>query len=272
VRKQLRVDDDRIYLLGHSMGAIGSWYLGAKYPDRFAALAVFAGAGNPATMAQMRNIAQFVVHGDADTTVPVSGSRAMVARMKDLGVEHQYIEVPGGTHMDVVEPNLKAAFDFFDAHRRRKPTPTTAATPAATTPAAPPLTGFVTRDAIESFNDVWKGLRAQDYEPEPAAVATIRTSAKDVEVLAVVATWCPDTRRDLPRFFKIADQAQWPMTKMRLLAVDRTKKDAEGLTEKWNVTRVPTFIFIRGGQEIGRVVEKPTTTLEKDIAAIVEKR
>jgi hypothetical protein len=29
--------------------------------------------------------------------------------------------VPGGTHMDVVEPNLEAAFDFFDAHRRSKP-------------------------------------------------------------------------------------------------------------------------------------------------------
>jgi hypothetical protein len=37
--------------------------------------------------------------------------------MKRLGVEYQYVEVPGGTHLDVVEPNLRAAFDFFDAHR-----------------------------------------------------------------------------------------------------------------------------------------------------------
>jgi hypothetical protein len=139
-------------------------------------------------------------------------------------------------------------------------------------PGPPPLTGIVTRAAVESFNDVWQGLRAQDYEPDAAAVSTIREKAKDVEVFAVVATWCPDTRRDLPRFFKIADQARWPMEKMKLLAVDRTKKDAGGLTEKWNVTRVPTFIFIRGRQEIGRVVEKPTTTLEKDIAEILSRR
>ncbi len=136
----------------------------------------------------------------------------------------------------------------------------------------PPLTGFVTRDSIESFNEVWKGLRAQDYEPDAASVKAIRDRAKNVDVFAVVATWCPDTRRDLPRFFKIADQARWPMKNVKLLAVDRTKKDAEGQTVKWSVTRVPTFIFLRKGKEIGRVTEKPATTLEKDIAAILSKQ
>jgi len=154
--------------------------------------------------------------------------------------------------------------------------PASGASPAdaARKPAAsaPPLTGITTRAAIESFNDVWRGLRAQDYEPDAASVKTIADNLKDVDVFAVVATWCPDSRRDLPRFFKIADQARWQMKQVRLLAVDRSKKDAGGLTEKWNVTRVPTFIFIRGGHEIGRVVERPTTTLEKDIAAIVAKR
>jgi len=145
--------------------------------------------------------------------------------------------------------------------------PATAAVP----PVAPPLTGNVTRAAIESFNDQWKALRAQDYEPDAAAVATIREKASGVEVYAVVATWCPDTRRDLPRFFKIADQAGWKLDRLTLLAVDRTKKDAGGETVKWNVTRVPTFIFLRGGREIGRVVERPTTTLEQDIAGILLK-
>ena len=151
--------------------------------------------------------------------------------------------------------------------------PADAAASARKPPAGPPpLTGPVTREAVESFNDVWRGLRAQDYEPDAASVTAIRDNLTDVEVFAVVATWCPDTRRDLPRFFKIADRARWPMKKVRLLAVDRSKKDAGGLTEKWTVTRVPTFIFIRKGQEIGRVVEKPTATLEKDIATIVARK
>jgi poly(3-hydroxybutyrate) depolymerase len=121
VRRQYRVDDDRVYILGHSMGGAGAWYLGAKFPDRWAALACFAGSGRPETEAQMKNVAQFVVHGDEDATVPVSSSRAMVAEMKRLGIEHKYIEVRGGDHNGVVQPTLEAAFDFFDQHRRKPP-------------------------------------------------------------------------------------------------------------------------------------------------------
>jgi len=43
----------------------------------------------------------------------------MVAELKRLGVEHQYVEVPGGTHGGVVAPNLKGMFDFFDVHKRK---------------------------------------------------------------------------------------------------------------------------------------------------------
>ncbi|OFW03831.1 MAG: hypothetical protein A3H96_06510 [Acidobacteria bacterium RIFCSPLOWO2_02_FULL_67_36] len=128
---------------------------------------------------------------------------------------------------------------------------------------------MTTRAAVESFNDQWKALRAEDYTPDEAAVATIGATSKEVTVFIVIATWCPDTRRDLPRFFKIADQAGWPASRMTLLAVDRTKTDPGGETAKWNVTRVPTFIFLRGGKEIGRITERPTTTLEQDMARIV---
>ncbi|MBE3110191.1 MAG: thioredoxin family protein [Acidobacteria bacterium] len=150
--------------------------------------------------------------------------------------------------------------------------PPAAPAPGATrAPPALPLTGRTTRAAVESFDDRWRALRAEDYTPDAAAVATIRDKARDVTAYIVLATWCPDTRRDLPRFFKIADQAGWPASRMVLLAVDRTKKDPEGDTVKWNVTRVPTFIFLRGGKEIGRVTERPTATLEQDIAVIVQK-
>ena len=67
----------------------------------------------------MKHITQFVVHGDADTTAPIERSRTMVAELKRLGVDHQYVEVPGGTHGGVVAPNLKGMFDFFDAHRKK---------------------------------------------------------------------------------------------------------------------------------------------------------
>lgn len=118
VRQLYKIDDSRIYLMGHSMGAIGTWKLAPKNPDLFAAIATFAGSGAPATLERIATMPEFVVHGDADPTVNVAGSRTMVAKLKTLGTDFKYIEVPGGLHGDVVAPNLAGMIDFFDAHRK----------------------------------------------------------------------------------------------------------------------------------------------------------
>ena len=118
MRAHYNVDAERIYLIGHSMGAIGTWHLAAKYPDLWAAVGPFSGTGSPAAVERMKGIPQIVVHGDADPTVNVSGSRNMVAEMKRLGIEVTYIEVSGGNHTDVVVPNLPKVFEFLAAHRR----------------------------------------------------------------------------------------------------------------------------------------------------------
>ena len=112
------VDDSRIYLIGHSMGAIGTWALGAKYPQTWAALVAFAGTGSPSLAESMKGIPQFVVHGDADNTVNVSGSRNMVAALKKLNANVTYLEVAGGSHTDVVVPNLELAFDFLASQKK----------------------------------------------------------------------------------------------------------------------------------------------------------
>jgi poly(3-hydroxybutyrate) depolymerase len=118
VRQQYKIDETRIYLMGHSMGGIGTWKIAAKYPDIWAAIGPIAGSGVPATIERFRHIPEIVVHGDNDATVNVSGSRNMVEKMKELGVEVKYIEVPGGSHGGVVAPNLGAILDFFDAHKK----------------------------------------------------------------------------------------------------------------------------------------------------------
>jgi poly(3-hydroxybutyrate) depolymerase len=118
VRQLYKIDESRIYLLGHSMGAIGTWKIAPKYPDIWAAIAPFSGSGAPDTLERIRAVPEIIVHGDADPTVNVAGSRAMIAKLKELGTEFKYIEVPGGLHSDVVAPNLAAVIDFFDAHRK----------------------------------------------------------------------------------------------------------------------------------------------------------
>jgi thiol-disulfide isomerase/thioredoxin len=124
----------------------------------------------------------------------------------------------------------------------------------------------------------WKPLFAPQapYVPDAAAVAAIKANAKGVTALLIMATWCPDSKRELPRYFAIMDAAGVPDSALAMVGVDRTKKDTEGLTEKWTITRVPTFVFFRGGQEIGRFVEKlpagSTSTLEAEIAKILSEK
>jgi predicted esterase len=118
MKANYNVDESRIYLIGHSMGAIGTWALAAKYPQMWAALAAFAGTGSPALADAMKAIPQFVVHGDNDPTVNVSGSRGMTAALKKAGAEVTYVEVAGGGHSDVVVPNLPQAFEFLARQRK----------------------------------------------------------------------------------------------------------------------------------------------------------
>ena len=118
VRKHYNIDPRRIYLMGHSLGAIGTWKIAAKYPEVWAALGAFSGQGQPASAAQLKDIPQFVVHGDADPTVNVRGSRTMVTALKALNTELVYIEVPSGNHSNVVQPNLAGMVEFFGKHKK----------------------------------------------------------------------------------------------------------------------------------------------------------
>jgi thiol-disulfide isomerase/thioredoxin len=148
------------------------------------------------------------------------------------------------------------------------------ATAAATRPPAPaPLLGHVTRDEVRAYRP-WQPLFVEPYQPDPGALAAIKANASDVTVLLIVATWCPDSKREVPRFFAIMDGAGIRESQLTMVGVDRTKKDAEGLTDKWGITRVPTFVFLRNGQEVGRVVEKTPAgaTLEGEIARVLARR
>lgn len=122
MKRNYSIDPDRVYLTGHSMGGYGSWSVAVSNPDLFAAIAPFAGGGNPITVGKLGSIASvpaFVVHGDADPTVPVDESRKMVKAFKAVGANVKYVEVPGGNHINIVVPYIKEMFDWFDTHTRQ---------------------------------------------------------------------------------------------------------------------------------------------------------
>jgi predicted esterase len=115
-----RIDPDRVYLTGHSMGGYGTLTVAMNHPELFAAIApVAGGVMSPPSLSKIARIPQLLVHGDADRTVPVERSRIIVETGKKLGAEIKYIEVPGGDHGSVVAPHFKDVFDWFDTHKRK---------------------------------------------------------------------------------------------------------------------------------------------------------
>jgi poly(3-hydroxybutyrate) depolymerase len=125
VRAEYTVDPDRIYLMGHSMGGGGTWHLGIKYKDVWAALAPVAPAisSSPDALAAITDMPVIVVQGTADQSVDVAVTLRWVARMQELGMTYEYVEVPGGDHLSVISrspENVRRIFDFFDRARKAR--------------------------------------------------------------------------------------------------------------------------------------------------------
>jgi len=85
VIREYRVDKNRVYLTGLSMGGYGSWRLAADHPERFAAVIPICGAGKPEDAAKLKSIPIWAFHGAEDKAVPFQRSVEMVEAIKAAG-------------------------------------------------------------------------------------------------------------------------------------------------------------------------------------------
>ena len=83
--KTCKVDSDRIYLTGLSLGGYGSWRLAADHPERFAAVVPICGGGRTDDAEKLKSLPIWAWHGAADPTVPVQRSIEMVEAIKKAG-------------------------------------------------------------------------------------------------------------------------------------------------------------------------------------------
>ena len=122
IGKEFKVDADRTYLMGHSMGGAGALYLAIKYPQRWAAVAALAPAAFAVDREGLTRIPRMpimLVHGDMDTVVPVTVGRAWAEAMKSIPMkDYRYIEVSGGDHGTVIGSHQAEVFAFFAKHSR----------------------------------------------------------------------------------------------------------------------------------------------------------
>jgi thiol-disulfide isomerase/thioredoxin len=90
-----------------------------------------------------------------------------------------------------------------------------------------------------------------------------------LSIKIVMGTWCPDSRREVPRFMRIIDLWKFPTEKITFIGVDNEKQSPVGEYVNLDIQRVPTFIIFKNNIEAGRIIENPVTSLEQDMVNIL---
>ena len=119
VRHEYKIDPKRMYLMGHSMGGFGAWFLGQKHLEMWAAIAPMSGINENGLkeldIKKLARIPVLVAVGEQETDTVVTSKKA-VAALKAAGGEVTYVEIAGGTHGSMVAPSTARILEFFSKH------------------------------------------------------------------------------------------------------------------------------------------------------------
>jgi thiol-disulfide isomerase/thioredoxin len=137
------------------------------------------------------------------------------------------------------------------------------------------LLGKINKEGLTQapFND-WFSQNHEDYIVNKPLAKSFKKQLNDYSVKVFLGTWCGDSKREVPRFYKVLEAVNFPEAQLEVYALDKTKEaykqSPNGEEKDLNIHRVPTFIFYKDGKEVNRIVEHPKATFENDISAILK--
>ena len=135
------------------------------------------------------------------------------------------------------------------------------------------LGDFSYNDMLNEPHGYWFGREFSAYEFDSAAFMELEKNMPgDIDIVIVLGTWCPDSRREVPRFMKIIETLNFDKERIRFIGVDSYKEAPLDEYESFDIERVPTFIFYDNKFELGRIIEYPEASLEKDMLRILTEK
>ena len=139
----------------------------------------------------------------------------------------------------------------------------------------PYLLGKIDQSGLTSTNySDWFVTGFENYQPNATTLKNITERLRGYELLVFMGTWCGDSRREIPKFYKVLKAVNFPEKQLTTVAVSSKpnlyKQSPDHEERGLNIHRVPTFIFYKDGVEVNRIVEHPVKTLEEDILAILD--
>ncbi len=121
----------------------------------------------------------------------------------------------------------------------------------------------------------WFKPNYDSYPVDSFTCNFIRPLLAGKTITVFLGTWCGDSKREVPRILKILDCLNFPENDLTLIMVGNqdslTKKSPQHEEIGRNIVRVPTIIISQNGTEIGRIIEFPKISLEKDVLSILRK-
>jgi tetratricopeptide (TPR) repeat protein len=131
------------------------------------------------------------------------------------------------------------------------------------------------KDFQQEPHAAWYNKNYQDYQAQASVVSALKQlNLSGVKVKIVFGSWCGDSKREVPRMTKLLSECSFPEKNVELIGVDDSLtvyKQSPTREEKGlGIYRVPTFVFYKKDKEIGRIVEYPTESLERDLLALLK--
>lgn len=138
----------------------------------------------------------------------------------------------------------------------------------------PMLIGACARNAFsrEPYRQ-WFEATYQSFQPDTSVLRPVGGLDPSVRLTLFLGTWCGDSRREVPRLLKILDYLKAKPDQVQLILLDnRTGRYKQSPTHEQRglgIFRQPTFVVRRNGQEVGRIIQNPVESLEKDLVRIL---
>jgi thiol-disulfide isomerase/thioredoxin len=140
----------------------------------------------------------------------------------------------------------------------------------------PMLLGHCTISKLkEAPFDSWFIPNYTNYKPDSTLVVDLAKALRKKHIDIFMGTWCGDSKREVPAMLKLLNAIGFDSSNISLITVGNNaelyKKSPQGEEQGKNIVRVPTFIIYEKQKEIGRIIEYPVESLEKDLLKILRK-
>lgn len=115
----------------------------------------------------------------------------------------------------------------------------------------------------------WFNKQYEKYIPKVQKID--KNLLNQITIKIFMGTWCHDSKREVPRFYKILNTLNYDQTNLQIVGLNKDKKGYFNDYSYLNIKNTPTFIFFKNDEEIGRIIERPKGSLELQIQNILEK-